>query len=41
MRILLDTNLTSLLSFNKPDFDRFTAISAFAPAEVLRGRIPS
>jgi predicted nucleic acid-binding protein len=33
--------LTDLLSFNKRDFIRFTAINAFTPAEVLDGRIPS
>jgi predicted nucleic acid-binding protein len=33
--------LTDLLSFNKPDFARFTAINAFTPAEVLDGKIPS
>jgi predicted nucleic acid-binding protein len=33
--------LTHLLSFNKPDFVRFTAISTFTPADVLDGRIPS
>ncbi|HUY34503.1 MAG TPA: hypothetical protein VMV69_17290 [Pirellulales bacterium] len=31
--------LTDLLSFNKPDFTRFTAINAFTPAEVLDGQI--
>lgn len=31
--------VANLLSFNKPDFDRFTAISTFTPADVLRGRI--
>ena len=33
--------LTELLTFNKPDFVRFTAINVFTPAEVLDGHIPS
>ncbi len=33
--------LTDLLTFNKPDFTRFTAINTYTPAEVLGGQIPS
>lgn len=33
--------LTCLLSFNKPDFTRFTAINTFTPREVLVGLLPS
>ena len=33
--------LSHLLSFNKPDFVRFTEIANFTPADVLDGRIPS
>jgi predicted nucleic acid-binding protein len=32
--------LTKLLTFNKPDFTRFTTIQVFTPAEVLAGQIP-
>ena len=31
--------LTNLVSFNKPDFTRFTAINVFTPAEVRDGDI--
>ena len=31
--------VTEMLSFNKPDFTRFTAIRVFTPAEVLAGQI--
>lgn len=33
--------VTNLLSFNKPDFTRFTSIRVFTPAEVLAGQIPA
>ena len=33
--------VTNLLSFNKPDFSRFTSIRVFTPAEVLAGQIPA
>lgn len=33
--------LTDLLSFNKPDFARYTSINTFTPAEVLDGRVHS
>lgn len=33
-------NVTNLLTFNKSDFTRFTAISAMTPAEVMAGQIP-
>jgi predicted nucleic acid-binding protein len=36
---MLRHGLTDLLSFNKPDFARFTAIATYTPAEVLDGRI--
>ncbi len=32
--------LTNLLTFNKPDFERFTGIEVFTPAEILAGRMP-
>jgi predicted nucleic acid-binding protein len=31
--------VTEMLSFNKPDFTRFTAIRVFTPTEVLAGQI--
>ncbi len=33
--------LTVLLSFNKSDFTRYTAITTFTPTEVIDGQIPS
>lgn len=33
--------LTNLLTFNKPDFARFTSISNFSPSEILAGRLPT
>lgn len=34
-------SLTHLLSFNKPDFSRFSAIQVFTPEELLAGQLPS
>lgn len=33
--------VTNLLTFNKPDFIRFTSIHVFTPAEILAGQIPN
>jgi hypothetical protein len=33
--------LTNLLTFNGPDFGRFSTISVYSPAEMLAGRIPA
>jgi predicted nucleic acid-binding protein len=33
--------LTRLLTFNKPDFERFQGILVFTPAEVLAGLLPA
>ena len=32
--------LTNLLTFNKPDFERFAGIQVFTPAEIIAGQIP-
>lgn len=37
---MLRHGLTNLLTFNKPDFERFTAIEVITPAEVLAGSLP-
>lgn len=33
--------LANLLTFNRPDFARFTEINVFTPADILAGKIPS
>lgn len=33
--------VTNVLTFNQPDFIRFTSIEVFTPAEILAGRLPS
>ena len=38
---MLRHGLTDLLTFNKGDFVRFTAIRVFTPSDVLSGEIPS
>ena len=38
---MLRHGVTNLLSFNKPDFTRFTAIRVFTPAEALAGQFPA
>ena len=32
--------ITTLLTFNKPDFARFTTINVYSPNDVLAGRLP-
>jgi predicted nucleic acid-binding protein len=32
--------LPNLLTFNKPDFERFTGIEVFTPAQILAGEMP-
>jgi predicted nucleic acid-binding protein len=33
--------LTQLLTFNKPDFARFTSIQVFTPTEIIAGQLPA
>ena len=37
---MLRHGLKNLLTFNKPDFERFTGIQVFTPAEILAGNLP-
>lgn len=37
---MLRHGLSNLLTFNKPDFERFAGIQVFTPAEILAGEMP-
>ncbi len=38
---MLRHGLANLLTFNKPDFERFAGIQVFTPAEILAGLMPN